>query len=81
MPDVLDGRVRALLKTIDHVAPLGIPENAPEQTIDTPATPSTLRAIAAPGIVLLKNDRNVLPLRKNKSIAVIGPNSKFADPP
>jgi beta-glucosidase len=63
---------------IEKVKHLNIPENAPENTIDTRETAATLRHITSSGIVLLKNDRNILPLYKDKSIAIIGPNAKFA---
>ncbi|KAF8249074.1 hypothetical protein K440DRAFT_654349 [Wilcoxina mikolae CBS 423.85] len=36
------------------------------------------REAAMEGIVLLKNNRGVLPLDKNKPVALIGPNTKFA---
>ncbi|KAK5199921.1 beta-glucosidase [Exophiala xenobiotica] len=74
----LDDRVRAVLKTVDRVASLNIPCNAPEGDIAGPATSQKLRTVASSGIVLLKNDRGLLPLRKDKTTAVIGPNAKFA---
>ena len=75
----LDCRVREILKLINRVLPLGIPSDAPESTIDTPETSAKLREIAADGIVLLKNDRKVLPFDSNKSIAIIGPNAKMTN--
>jgi beta-glucosidase len=75
---ILNDRVRAVLQMIERVKHLNIPENAPENTIDTRETAATLRHITSSGIVLLKNDRNILPLYKDKSIAIIGPNAKFA---
>lgn len=46
--------------------------------IDTPELRSLLREAAATAVVLLKNERAVLPLRKDvvKSIAVFGSNAK-----
>ncbi|EXJ77955.1 hypothetical protein A1O3_09114 [Capronia epimyces CBS 606.96] len=75
---VIDDRVRALLKTIDRVSGLGISIDTPETTVDTPQTAAKLREIAAAGTVLLKNEGGVLPLRKEKTTAVIGPNAAFA---
>lgn len=56
-------------------------ENAnddPEFCDNTPEKRETLRRAAASGIVLLKNDNNVLPLKAEqlRNIAVIGPNAK-----
>ncbi|KAK9327034.1 glycosyl hydrolase family 3 C-terminal domain-containing protein, partial [Lipomyces starkeyi] len=50
----------------------------PEGTNNTPATSDLLRKLAAESVVVLKNQNNVLPLRKNKTTAVIGPNAKIA---
>ncbi|KAH9482518.1 putative beta-glucosidase I [Psilocybe cubensis] len=57
----------------------GIPFNGPEEYIDTPELRGLLRTAAADAIVLLKNDKAILPLRdQHKKIAVIGPNAKHA---
>ena len=57
----------------------GIPFNGPEKSIDTPAQRSIMRSAAGDAIVLLKNTKNLLPLRGDiKKIAVIGPNAKEA---
>ncbi|KAI2462977.1 beta-glucosidase [Annulohypoxylon bovei var. microspora] len=74
----LDQRVRAILKTIDRVAPLKLEENTAEGTINTPETAQKLLDVASSAIVLLKNERNLLPLDKGKTTAIIGPNAKFA---
>jgi beta-glucosidase len=48
----------------------------PFRTVDQPANRELAKKVARESIVLLKNDRNMLPLRKNlRTIAVIGPNS------
>ncbi|OHW99425.1 beta-glucosidase [Colletotrichum incanum] len=75
---VLDERARAMLKFIKKAAATGIPEGAPEKTGDTPETAELLRRIGGESIVLLKNDDNVLPLKKDKKTVVIGPNAKIA---
>ncbi|PKS07481.1 hypothetical protein jhhlp_006085 [Lomentospora prolificans] len=75
---ILDERVRGVLKLIKACAATGVPENAPELTGDTPETAELLRKIGNEGIVLLKNENNVLPLKKDKKTVVIGPNAKVA---
>lgn len=50
--------------------------NAPEEARNTPETAALLRKLAADSIVLLKNENETLPLSKDKTIAVIGPNGK-----
>ncbi|KIX02398.1 uncharacterized protein Z518_08339 [Rhinocladiella mackenziei CBS 650.93] len=77
VPDV-DDRVREVLKLIKKVEPLGIPENAPERTVDTPETSALLRSLASSGIVLMKNEKNILPFSKTKTTAIIGPNAAIA---
>ncbi|KAH7375385.1 beta-glucosidase [Plectosphaerella cucumerina] len=74
----LDQRARAMLNFIKKAMELGIPENAPETTGDTPETAELLRRIGGESLVLLKNDNNVLPLKKDKKTVVIGPNAKIA---
>lgn len=74
-------RVRNVLKMIkfavDNKDKTGIIENGPESDVNnTPETAAKLRKIAADSIVLLKNENNVLPLSKDESIVVIGPNAK-----
>jgi beta-glucosidase len=74
----LDARVTEVLKLIKKVLPLGIPEDAPEQTIDSPETARLLRRIGSNGLVLMKNEKSILPFSKEKTTAVIGPNGAFA---
>ncbi|KAL3432126.1 glycoside hydrolase superfamily [Aspergillus tetrazonus] len=75
---VLDERVRNVLNLVNYVEPLGIPENAEEKVLNRPEDQALLRRAAAESIVLLKNEDNILPFNKEKSIAVIGPNAKIA---
>lgn len=57
----------------------GIPFDGPEEYNDTPELRRLLRTAAADAVVLLKNDKAVLPLGSQyKKIAVIGPNAKHA---
>jgi beta-glucosidase len=78
LPFELDQCVREVLKLVKKVIPLKIPENAVEMTVDTPETSSLLRSLASASLVLLKNDNAILPFKKNKTTAVIGPNADFA---
>lgn len=77
VPDV-DDRVREVLKLVKKVQRLGIPENAPETTVDTPETADLLRSLASNGIVLMKNKGNILPFDNQKTTAIIGPNAAYA---
>ena len=67
----IDDKVRRILRVVLRTAEGG------EGALDTPAHRALAREAAAEAIVLLKNDRGVLPLKKGamKSIAVIGPNA------
>ena len=65
----LDERVREVLKLVKRVEPLGIPENAPEIAMDSKETAALLRTLAASSIVLMKNERNLLPLKKDKTVS------------
>ncbi|KAI1254534.1 hypothetical protein MGN70_003939 [Eutypa lata] len=75
---ILDQRARAMLDFVKKCAASGVKENAPEKTADTPETAELLRRIGNEGIVLLKNDNNILPFKKDKKTVVIGPNAKVA---
>jgi beta-glucosidase len=75
---VVDERVRNVLNLVNYVEPLGIPENAPEKALNRPQDQALLRRTAAESVVLMKNEEDILPLKKDKSILVIGPNAKVA---
>lgn len=76
----LDESVRRLLRLLIKAGVFEHPEEQPEQAIDLPEHRAIARAAAAEGMVLLKNERAVLPLQRErlKSIALIGPNTKVA---
>ncbi|QPG75287.1 hypothetical protein FOA43_002638 [Brettanomyces nanus] len=74
----IDDRCRHVLDLVKYV--VDSKDGASLSTLEdtennTPETSATLRRIAGEGIVLLKNDKNVLPLSKSKSTVVIGPNA------
>lgn len=77
-PHIIDDRVREMLKLIKRCAASGVEENGPEMTRDTPQTAALLRQLGNESIVLLKNDNDVLPFKKDKRTLVIGPNAKVA---
>ena len=78
LPRDIDACVREILKLIKKVQPLGIPEDAEEKAVDTPETAALLRNVGSNGLVLLKNTNNVLPFKKEKTTAIIGPNAATA---
>lgn len=76
----IDDHVRRILRTIIKVGAMESLEILPEQAIDNPAHRALARKAATEAIVLLKNERNILPLdlKQITSIAIIGPNAKVA---
>lgn len=75
----LDNRVRKVLEFVKWCARSNLPERGPEDSNNNTAeTSAFLRKIASESIVLLKNDDNVLPLKKSDKIAIIGPGAKVA---
>lgn len=88
LKSAIDTSCTRLLNLADRLGKLGLPEtdaqtsrHAPESSSTSPEDVATLRSIAASGMVLLKNDNNVLPLYpqklSGKTIAFIGPNALF----
>jgi beta-glucosidase len=75
---VIDERARSVLNLVKKVSGLGIQEFGPEKELNTPETAALLRKIGNEGIVLLKNENDILPLKKDKKTLVIGPNAKVA---
>ena len=75
---IIDNRAREVLKFVKKCAAANVPEHGPEATRDTPETAALLRKIGNESIVLLKNEKGLLPLKKDKKTLVIGPNAKSA---
>lgn len=73
----LNDRVRAVLKLVQRASRSGIPERAPETQLNRPEDRKLLRRIGSEAIVLMKNEENILPFKKEKKVAVIGPNAKI----
>lgn len=81
LQSTIDERVANLLKFVQKQArrnPGVVYGDGIERTRDSPEARVFCRKLASDGIVLLKNEKNVLPLTKGKvkRIAVIGPNAK-----
>ncbi|KAF5004879.1 hypothetical protein FDECE_8661 [Fusarium decemcellulare] len=75
----LDERVRKVLKLVKHsLENTSIPPNAPEAQLNTQEHIRLLREAAAESVVLLKNEKNILPLDPKKRVAVIGPNADIS---
>ena len=81
---MLDDVVRRFLRIFFLTGILGHKQGVQKRKGDTSQHPSLARCIAEEGIVLLKNDRGLLPLdlAKTQSIALLGPNldTKFGRP-
>jgi beta-glucosidase len=76
----IDRSVHRLLQLLVKAGVFEHPQAVQEQAIDRPEHRALIREAGAEGIVLLKNEHNVLPLQRGEltSIAVIGPNAKAA---
>lgn len=74
----IDDRARQVLKLVKRAIESGIPFGKEESLIDNDQTRALLRKAAANAIVLLKNDKQILPIKEAKKIAVIGSNARVA---
>ncbi|KAJ9121286.1 hypothetical protein QFC24_004622 [Naganishia onofrii] len=76
----IDERVRKILDIVKFAKQSGIPFGVEEKMIDDDDTRALLRKAAANAIVLLKNEKDILPIKEAKKIAVIGSNARIACP-
>jgi beta-glucosidase len=76
----IDERVRKVLEIVKYAKQSGIPFGIEEKMIDTDETRALLRKAAANAVVLLKNEKKILPIKEAKKIAVIGSNARVAVP-
>jgi beta-glucosidase len=76
--EALDDKVRRLLGVIEKVGLFENPELQPERAEDKPEHRATIREAAREAIVLLKNEKSLLPLEGVRSVAVIGPYARSA---
>ncbi|KAJ0340374.1 hypothetical protein COL154_008855 [Colletotrichum chrysophilum] len=76
----IDASATRVLELVHKTGKSKIPDwkEGPEQAIDLPEHRAILRRAGAEGIVLLKNEGDILPLKDldGKTIAFIGPNAK-----
>ncbi|KAG7692037.1 hypothetical protein KL950_004369 [Ogataea haglerorum] len=72
----VDQQVREVLNLVKHFVDTGAAFGDAKISNDVPETRRLLRRIATESIVLLKNDKNLLPLKKSETVAVIGPNAR-----
>lgn len=70
--EVLNDKVRRLLRLMNRTNSLDNHERLPEIAVDNPHHRKLLRQAAAESIVLLKNEGAVLPIKKAEKIAIIG---------
>src|SRR6266498_2083686 len=76
--EALDDKVLRLLGVIEKAGLFENPELQLERAEDKPEHRAIIREAAREAIVLLKNENDLLPLQKTKSIAVIGPYARMA---
>ncbi|KAH8102834.1 putative beta-glucosidase from glycoside hydrolase family GH3 [Cristinia sonorae] len=82
LDSTLDERITNMLSFVQRQArrnPEVVYGDGEERTRDSPEIRSFARRLAADGMVLLKNENNLLPLKaggKVKKVAIIGPNAK-----
>ncbi len=78
--ETVDDKVRRLLRVMIKTGALNSPAIRPEEAVDKPEHRRLIREAAGEGIVLLKNEKSVLPLDEKglKKLAIIGPNAKVA---
>jgi beta-glucosidase len=75
--EILNDKVRRLLGVLEKAGLFDKPELQKERGEDKPQHRRIMREAAREAIVLLKNEKGLLPLKKVRSIAVIGPNANI----
>lgn len=71
----LNERVKAVLNLINWTKDAHIADRAPETTDNnTQETSAFMRKLASEAVVLMKNENNILPLKKNKVVGVLSLN-------
>jgi beta-glucosidase len=65
-----------VLFLVDRTKGLDGPPETPEHSNENPEMNALIRQAGVEGITLLKNERNVLPIKHAQKIAVIGPNAR-----
>lgn len=72
--EAIDRSVKEILTLLQKAGKFEHPDQAPEEAVDVPAHHELIRTGGAEGIVLLKNENNILPLKKSslKKVAALG---------
>ncbi|KAH7240247.1 glycoside hydrolase superfamily [Fusarium redolens] len=70
--ETLDKSVGRVIELARKTGRFGDPIEKPERSVEDPERLEFITSIAADGMVLLKNDNNILPLSPKVSVAVIG---------
>lgn len=65
---VIDERARNVLNLVNRCASANIEEYAEEKEADIPETAALLRKIGGDSIVLMNNEGNILPLKKDRKV-------------
>jgi beta-glucosidase len=75
--ETVRGSAKRVLELVNRAIESGTSENAPQEEADSPAYREVNRRAASSSVVLLKNEKSILPLQLNNRprIAVIGPNA------
>ncbi len=76
--EALDEKVRRLLRTLERAGLFENTATQPDRATNNPRHRKIIREAAGEAIVLLKNNKALLPLKKVKRIAVIGPHAAHA---
>ncbi|KAK6823331.1 hypothetical protein RU639_006069 [Aspergillus parasiticus] len=77
--DTLDKRVESLLRLLKITGKFANPAIPEERAVDLPEHRQIIRQTGAEGIVLLKNENNILPIRREnvQSVALLGLAKQF----
>ncbi|MDE0065460.1 MAG: glycoside hydrolase family 3 C-terminal domain-containing protein [Acidimicrobiaceae bacterium] len=70
---LIDDKVRRIIRFLDWAGRIGTPTDHTEQHIERPEHRELARRAATESMVLLRNDRDLLPLAGDGTIALIGP--------
>lgn len=75
--NIVDDKVRRILRVCDKLGYFDSVKSVHQTNLNTPGNQSVARQVAEEGMVLLKNQNNILPInpRKIHNVLVIGPNA------
>lgn len=68
---IIDERARNVLNLVNRCAAAKVPEYAEEKEANIPETAALLRKIGGDSIVLMKNENDILPLKKDKKVGFL----------